>query len=137
MIKIDWNPEVAKLKQFGLIGLFGFSAFGALLHFKFEAEITWFYALIGVGVVGFVLSFVQAMLLKPLYVGLMVVAAPIGLVISYALMTVIYFGLFVPVGLLFRLTGRDPLQKYPDAGVDSYWHVRGTPRAPASYLRLY
>lgn len=137
MIKIDWNPEVHKLKQFGLIGLFGFSAFGAILHLKFEADVTWLYALIGVSVVSFVLSFVQAMLLKPLYVGLMVVAAPIGLVISYALMMVIYFGLFVPVGLLFRLFGRDPLQKYPDPSASSYWHVRGTPRAPASYLRLY
>ena len=137
MIKIDWNPEVSKLKQFGLIGLFGFSAFGAVLHYKFEADINWLYALVGVAVLSFVLSFVQATLLKPLYVGLMVVAAPIGLVISYALMTVIYFGLFVPVGLLFRVLGRDPLQKYPDPNATSYWHVRGTPRAPPSYLRLY
>lgn len=45
-----------------------------------------------------------------------------------ALMLLIFYGLFLPVGLIFRLFGRDPLDKRPDPTMSSYWHVRGAPR---------
>jgi hypothetical protein len=137
MIKIEWNPEARKLSQFGLIALFGFPLFGLIAWWKFGAPIWVLWTLVGVGVATLAASRVDPRLVRPVYVGLMVVAAPIGLAISYLLMVLIYYGLFVPVGVVFRLAGRDPLNKHPDPKVPSYWHVRGAARPPASYLRLY
>jgi hypothetical protein len=137
MIKIDWNPEDRKLSQFGLIALFGFPLIGLVFWWKFGAPIWVLWTLIGVGMLTLAASRIDPKLVKPVYVGLMLIAAPIGLVISYLLMGLIYYGLFTPVGLVFRLFGRDPLNKHPDPKVPSYWHDRGAPRPPASYLRLY
>lgn len=137
MLKIDWNPPQRQLSQFGLISLFGFPLIGVLLHYKFGAPEWLLWTLIGVGAVVFVLSRVDPQMVRPVYVGLMLIATPIGIVISYSLMVLIYYGLFTPVGILFRLIGRDPLNKHPDPNAPSYWHVRGAPRPPASYLRLY
>ena len=46
---------------------------------------------------------------------------------------VMYFGLFTPIGLVFRLIGRDPLHRARRPGVESYW----TPKpAPADVTEL-
>jgi hypothetical protein len=137
MIKFNFNPPERQLAQFGVFSLFGFPLIGALATYKFGAPSWVFYGLVGLGVLAFVLSRIDAKLVKPLFVGLMILATPIGFVISMALMVLIYYGLFLPVGLLFRLFGRDPLAKYPDPKVKSYWHERGAARAPATYLKLY
>ena len=67
----------------------------------------------------------------------MVIAWPIGMVVATVLLAVIYYGLFTPVALIFRLTGRDKLERKLLPEATSYWKVRETPRTPASYLRLY
>ncbi len=137
MIKINLNPTNRELSQFGVFALFGFPLIGWLIHAKLGAPDWLFYGLIGLGVITLVLSRVSARLVKPIFIGLMIVATPIGFVISMALMLLIFYGLFLPVGLIFRLLGRDPLDKRPDPTMSSYWHVRGAPRPLASYLRLY
>ncbi|MFO1054182.1 MAG: SxtJ family membrane protein [Planctomycetota bacterium] len=137
MIKLNLDPPRHQLSQFGAIALLGFPAIGWIATAKWGAPGWVLYALIGLGVLCFAASRVNPGLLKPLFVGLMVVATPIGFVISIVLMGLIYYGLFTPVGLLFRLMGRDPLAKRPDPAVTSYWHVRPTSKPKASYLRLY
>ena len=137
MIKLDLKPQNDQLKQFGWIALIGFPLAGAALHWISGLSIDLIWILAIVGVVTFGLSMIQPKLILPLYVGLMVITFPIGFVLSWVLMAVVYFGLFTPVGLVFRLFGRDPLNKYPDSSVESYWHVRGAPREPSSYFRLY
>lgn len=137
MIKLDLNPPDRQLSQFGVFALFGFPLIAVLVRWRLSAPDWLFYTLIGIGVVAFVASRANPKFVKPLFIGLMIMALPIGFVVSMALMILIYYGLFTPVGLVFRLFGRDPLQKRPDAAVKSYWHVRGTPRSKASYLRLY
>ncbi len=137
MIKLDLKPKDSQLKQFGWIALIGFPLVGFALHRAFEltSDLWWILGIVGVAT--FALSRIQPKLILPLYVGLMVITFPIGFVLSWVLMAVVFFGLFTPVGLLFRLFGRDPLQKHPDSGVESYWYVRGAAREPSSYFKLY
>ena len=73
--------------------------------------------------------------LKPVFVGLMLVALPIGMVIGELSMALIYFGVFLPIGLCFRLIGRDALQLKLDRNAQSYWQAKSTPRDVASYYR--
>ncbi|MGE0142466.1 MAG: SxtJ family membrane protein [Planctomycetota bacterium] len=137
MIKFNLDPPARQLREFGWFSLFGFPLVAGLLRWRFTIPDWLFYGLIGLGVLCFVLSQIDAKLVKPVFVGLMLVATPIGFVISMVLMLVIYFGLFMPVGLLFRLLGKDPLAKYPNPKLTSYWHVRTTPPSKARYLKLY
>lgn len=137
MIKFNLQPPTTQLAQFGVFSLFGFPAIGVLAWWKFGGPPWLMFALIGLGVLAFALSRIDPKLVKPLFVGLMIVATPIGFVISMTLMVLIFYGLFLPVGLVFRAFGRDPLAKRPDHRSKSYWHERGTPRPLASYLKLY
>ena len=43
----------------------------------------------------------------------MVLAFPIGWTVSQVMLALMFFGLFTPIGLVFRLIGRDPLQPHP------------------------
>ncbi|MEM7199918.1 MAG: SxtJ family membrane protein [Planctomycetota bacterium] len=139
MLKLDLNPPTSQLRQFGWIALIGFPAVGAMFTWGFSWTPVWlFWVLCGLGVVMGLCALAKAdAIIKPVFIALMVVSLPIGWVISNVLLGAIYFGMFMPVGLLFRATGRDKLNRQPDPSVDSYWHVRDKPRAPASYLRLY
>ncbi|MBI5852568.1 MAG: hypothetical protein HZB39_16265 [Planctomycetes bacterium] len=137
MIKFHLQPSVTQLAQFGVFSLFGFPAIGVLASLKFGGPPWLMYGLIGLGVLSFVLSRIDPKLVKPVFVGLMVIATPIGFVISMTLMILIFYALFLPVGLVFRAFGRDPIAKRPDHRAKSYWHERGMPRPLASYLRLY
>ena len=49
--------------------------------------------------------------LRPIYVGWMVLAFPIGWTVSQLILGVIFCGVFTPIGLVFRLMGRDPLHR--------------------------
>jgi Saxitoxin biosynthesis operon protein SxtJ len=71
--------------------------------------------------------------LRPIYVGWMVLAFPIGWTISQLMLGLMFFGLFTPIGLVFRLIGRDPLQRARRDGVESYW----TPKPAPADLRRY
>ena len=49
--------------------------------------------------------------MRLIYVGWMVLAFPIGWTVSQVMLALMFFGLFTPIGLVFRLIGRDPLQR--------------------------
>jgi hypothetical protein len=46
---------------------------------------------------------------------------PIGFVVSFILLAVFYYLVITPIGLVFRLMGRDPLCRKFDNTTDSYW----------------
>jgi saxitoxin biosynthesis operon SxtJ-like protein len=68
-----------------------------------------------------------------IYVGWMILAFPIGWTVSQIILAVMFFGLFTPIGLVFRLLGRDTLQRIHRPELESYWQAK-----PASTdLRRY
>lgn len=62
------------------------------------------------------------------------VTYPIAFVVSHVLLLVTYFGVFLPVGIVMRLLGHDPLQLKEDDR-DSYWIER--PTKPTSTDRYF
>ena len=65
------------------------------------------------------------------------VAIVIGYVVSAVLLRAIYYLLFTPMALWFRICGKDAMQRQLDAGGSSYWQDHPGGRSPASYFRLY
>ncbi|MCG8416804.1 MAG: SxtJ family membrane protein [Proteobacteria bacterium] len=133
MIEPVWFPTDKQLRQFAVVSLFGFAMIGALAHCNFG----WHnasYALWAIGAMTFAVGLALPRAVFPVYGVLMLIALPIGLVISAVLMRVLFYVVMTPLGLLFRLFRRDPLRLNKPA-LDSYWIARDKKVDPASYYR--
>ena len=59
-------------------------------------------------------------------------------VVSPLVLGLIYALSLVPIGLLMRALGRDPLRRKPDPGASSYWIAREPPGpAPESMINQF
>jgi len=126
LIEIDWNPDAPKLRQFALICFCGFLLLGLLFAWRLECltgsqnctlpALFWSIAAV-IGVAG--LLFPQV--LKPVYQIWMAVTFPIGWLLSHLVLGIIYFGLFTLLGFIFRILGRDPLNRRRKTTLKSYW----------------
>jgi len=142
LIKLNIKPTDRELRQFGFIALGAFGLLGALLFWRLvplwrlfgAAAPTAAYAVWAVGALSALLSIVAPKLNRPLYVGLSVLAYPIGFVMSYVILGAFFFLVVTPLGLIFRLTGRDPLRRRLDAGAHSYWIKNKAAKKPARYF---
>jgi hypothetical protein len=77
------------------------------------------------------------MLVRPIFVTWMVLAFPIGWIISQAILALMYYGLFTPISLVFRLIGRDPLKRAYQPAVETYWAPKATASDPRRYFRQF
>jgi hypothetical protein len=130
---MDWNPSERKLRQFAWAWL----AFVAILWpaiavmrgHRVTAEVA-----LAVGLVGWQIGVARPALLKWPFVLLSLVTWPIGQVVGRLAMVVVFFLVITPMGLVQRLSGRDPMGRRFDATAASYWRPR-KPSAPDRYLR--
>ncbi len=138
MLKLDLNPPANQLRQFAWFSLIGFPAIGWLiLHLWHGASTTTAWVFTAIGVALFLLGMANTKLIKPVFVGLMIVAVPIGFVLSTVVLGLLYYLMFTPVALFFKLTGRDKLNRRLDPQATSYWFERKADIPPSRYLRMY
>ena len=134
MISIEWNPERKQLRQFAGIW---FPAFCALVGWSIarktghwhEVEVVWIVA----GVIS-IAGLVFPPIIRPVFVGLILLTYPIGWVVSHVLLGLIFYGIVTPIGIILRLTGHDPLQINAPLG-NSLWKSPTGKTDPARYLR--
>jgi hypothetical protein len=130
---LQLNPSEKTLRQFAGLCLLIFGAL-AIIDVQFRNRPT--AALIeGVLAVGLgPLGLIAPRALKPVWVVWMVVAFPIGWVVSTVLLAVLYYAVFTPIATVFRIMGRDALVlRRPDA--TTYWVARPAARDPRQYFR--
>lgn len=137
LVEINWNPGRKELRNFGIIALAVTAVASAVLCFFVEAEIQWVVLPPLIGIIILVVCLVSGKLGRLIYLAMSLAALPIGLVISVALLAAFYFLLLTPVAVVFRLFGRDLLNRRfePDAG--SYWIKRSEPEAVERYFRQF
>ena len=132
---IPRNPDVRMLRQFAGLWILFFGGLALSQHFRSHnapAALIVGALAIGIGVPG--LLFPQ--FLKPIFVGWMILAFPIGWLVSRIILMLLYFGVFAPVGFLLRLFGHDPLRlKKPD--VASYWEEKTQQTSLRRYLKQF
>ena len=144
-LPIDWRPDTRKLRAFGWIALCVLAALGAALWCSLgglaralgparEPVAVGMFALAAVSA-AFSLLYPRGN--RPLYLLLTVLAYPLGWVLSYALLALIFFCVFTPIGWTLRALGKDPLQRGFDRTRGSYWTTPRQPRDKASYFRLF
>ena len=74
-----------------------------------------------IGVALVAVGTVLPQILKPIYYAWMTLALALGFVMTRVLLTIFFFLVLTPVGLIFRLIGRDPLHRKLDSRAESYW----------------
>jgi hypothetical protein len=75
--------------------------------------------------------------LRPIYVSWMVLAFPIGWTVSLLITSLMFYGLFTPIGLLFRLIGRDPLHRTRQPAPETYWTAKPSPADLRRYFQQF
>jgi hypothetical protein len=83
------------------------------------------------------LGLVWPLWVRKVYVAWMFLAFPIGWGVSHAVLAWLFYGLFTPVGLVFRLLGRDALLLRRPADRETYWMPRPPVCEPGRYFRQF
>lgn len=121
MVTVNWNPTEKDLNGFRWVALVLLPSVAVLLNLWKGLALPYCAGVAGAGVVIWASGFVSLTLTRWIFVGLMVVTLPIGLVVSFVVMSVFFFGLLTPVGLVFRLMKRDVLNRQFDDSASTYW----------------
>jgi len=135
MIDINWHPSRRELRQFaGLwLGVFGLIGVWKLYRSGGAAGGPWVITAVGLGVPGLI----WPILVRPVYVGWMALAFPIGWTVSHLLLGLIYFGVITPIGLILRATGTDPMQRCFEPDAATYWVEHRTGDDKSRYFRQF
>ena len=82
---------------------------GAIYAFYVSSSI-WLYSLSAIGLIFFCITIIKADFLLPLNKLWMKFGIVLGVIVSPIVLGIIFFGLFTPLALLMRLSGRDELR---------------------------
>lgn len=136
VVKINWNPDKNVLGQFTEFGMFFLGLVAAPLMVYREnmtaAVVFW-----AAAVLLRALSLIKPAWVKPVFIALSVVTWPIGWVVSHTALAVVYYGVFTPLALVFKLMGRDAMTRKFDPDAETYWEAYNPDTGPARYLRQF
>ena len=133
LVELNWNPTNRQLRQFAIICLFALPLAGWL--WEASGQVTGFLA-----IVGFILAIAGVTVPKivtPVFLALTIVTRPIGMVVGELAMLLIYFGVLLPIGVVFCLVNHDALQLRLDRNKGTYWQVKRRPTSLASYYHQW
>jgi hypothetical protein len=133
---VQFRPAPKILRQFAGAWLVFLSAWGAYqwgLHGNRTAGLVSCCLALLVGGVGLV----APRAIRWLFVLCMIMAFPIGWLVSQTMLALMFYGVITPFALVFRFVGRDALRRRPSPTTKSFWLVKEQPKDLKSYLRQY
>lgn len=133
LVQMNWSPTARQLRQFGA----AFLIVLPLVAWFWGASSVWLLSLVVVGLIVSLVAWFAPSLVRPVFIVVSLMAIPIGLVVGELVLMLLYLGLFVPIGMLFRITGRDSLRRRMNAAVDSHWSKKAQPSSARSYYRQF
>lgn len=136
LIRINHSPSKRQLVVFAVGWAISLALIGWLFPLQLGdvslRDICWILAVVvpavGVAVPGF---------MRGTYLASAYAALPIGLVVSYTILAVIYYLVLTPVGCLLRVRRYDPLQNRFDPEADTYWIERESAPDTDRYFRQF
>lgn len=145
MIQLDLRPDRNKLRNFGFIAFVAFSLVAAYVAWKkaifgFELGTNTDTVLIVLGALAVssaVFSLIWPSGNRAVYVILTIVTFPIGIVVSNVMLLVLFYGVFTPIGLIFRIIGRDALKRKYEPSLASYWVAYPQRKDRSYYFRQF
>lgn len=136
VIDINKQPSRRELMWFGLLLALFLMVVGGIVWWRFSgrtaAMVIW-----GAGALLTITYFVLPAVRRPIYLGWIYAAFPIGWTVSHLMLVLLYYGLFTPIGLIMRMLGRDPLARRFEPGASSYWVDHRPGGEPDRYFRQF
>jgi Saxitoxin biosynthesis operon protein SxtJ len=145
MIEMNLRPDARTLRQFGWIALFGFGLLALLAwngwlvfaHLGEGTRATVATVLASLAGVSAFFSLVYPKANLPIYLGLTILAFPIGFVLSYVIMATLFYLVIAPIGLVMRLFGSDPMDRRLLPNAKTYWIDARPERPRDSYFKQF
>jgi hypothetical protein len=136
LVQVNWKPDDKTLREFSEIWLIFFGMiFMPLALFKGHPQIA--ATLWGIALLGRLVGWLKPQWMKPVFLGMTLASWPIGWAISHLAMALIFYGVFTPLALFFRLIGRDALRRKLDKSAATYWEPYNPDRGKARYLKQF
>ena len=133
---IPFKPPTRTLRQFAGLSLFVFGAAacfqGIIRHQPILAA-----AFATLAVVIGIPGLIRPSIVRPIYVGAMILTFPIGWTVNKIVLACMFYGLFTPIALWFRLIGRDSLSRRYRPEIATYWSVKSQPTDSSSYFHPF
>jgi hypothetical protein len=137
LIEINWQPSRKELRTFAIIALIAATLVALLLCIFKGLGIQWGAVIFSFGAATFASSFVCLKLTRMIYLGLILVTLPVGVLMSFLLLAIFFFGILTPLALVFRMIGRDTLHRKFDPDADSYWVTHQQPDSLDRYFNEF
>lgn len=133
---VSFQPPARVLRQFAALWLLFFGALACWQWLGRERPAAALaLAALAVLVGGPGLVWPQAV--RWVYVGCTVATFPVGWVVSQAVLALLFFGVFTPIALVFRMIGRDALGRRYAPEQETYWVPKPAADDPRSYFRQF
>ena len=140
---MQWSDVTAPtprriLRQFAGIWLVFFVALAGRRWWMGDADVrTWSLAAIGVAVGGLGLAIPAAV--RWVYTGAMLLAFPIGWTVTRVMLLGLFYLLFTPVAVIFKLMGRDELRVKSSVRTEraTYWKKKAAAARASDYFRQF
>jgi hypothetical protein len=123
------------LRKFGLVVGGVFAVLGLFFLWRHKSFYPWF---LTPGIVLVVAGAIVPRALKYVYIAWMAMAFVFGFVMAHVILTLFFFLVITPIGLIARISGKDFLQLKLDKSGSSYWspHERKI-KSPSDYERQF
>ena len=108
------------IRKFGLVIAIALGVIGSFVYVKFGNfdVVGWLW---GIGLLFLILGFILPSVLRPVYRIWMLLAYFIGGIVSRVILTVLFYVVLTPTGLVLRLFGKDVLDQRFEKDRESYW----------------
>ncbi|MCH8010900.1 MAG: hypothetical protein IIA61_02965 [Candidatus Marinimicrobia bacterium] len=128
---MNWIKEILKeiqqldtsnkaIRKFCVVIAVALGVIGSFIYLKTQSLTTvkWLW---GIGLLFLILGFILPSVLRPVYRLWMLLAYFIGGIVSRVILTVLFYFVITPTGLVLRLFGKDVLDKKFEKNRESYW----------------
>lgn len=128
------DPSPADLRKFALVFGGALAALGAFAWYRGSGAAPYL-ALPGLLVV--LVGLPAPTLLRGLYYAWMAVGLVLGTVVTSVILTLVFAVTLIPIAVVMRLAGRDPLHRRIEPEAESYWIPRSDTDRDRSRLEKY
>jgi hypothetical protein len=135
VIKLNRNPPDRELRQFAVIFFLFFAVVAAIAYFRGSVNAA--ATALTIGVLTGAIGYMRVAFVRPIYLGWMYAAYPIGWVVSHVVLAIVFYLLVTPVGWLMRLVRYDPLERQFSASAKTYWSPIEARLDKTSYFRQF
>ena len=126
--------ELPSNRKFGFFFTFVFAAVAA--YFYYSTNVSWAYVFVAAALAFLLVTLIQSDALLPLNKLWMRFGLLLGMIVSPIVLGIIFFGLFTPIAILMRLSGRDELRLKLTQKI-SHWVSRGEPIKSESFKHQF